>query len=644
VAHARTEASGSGDTSGIIGGSAAGGGFDSPGIDGRIAGDYPRSMRTAVVILACVAASSLARGVAQDPAAARPVPIGAEVGAKVGATVGAMEFVDIRYLRRTLADFGKPRACVLFFVTNSCPIVLRYLPRLRAMARASGVQVQFLAVNVGPGDSIREMAACAVEHDLPFPFVKDTDGSVARAVGVTRSATAVVLGGDTGRRLLYRGRIDQRYRFSGVSPAAGRQDLETALDEVLAGKPVSVAETPVEGCAITWPKPPRDEALTFNRDIAPLIQSKCQDCHRPDGDAPFPLLTYDDVSGRGEMIKEVVAQRRMPPWHASSGFGSFANHRGLADDEVRRIVAWVNGGMAQGDPAHLPPPRTFEKREWRIAAPDLVLKLPYKIKLPEDGYLPYKYFVFPYRFKHDTWVEQIEILPLNRRVLHHANLARVRGFKYEADGFITGQVPGGDPMILDPGTALLIPKGSVLAIQCHYVTTGKREFDRLRIGLRFPRVVVRRQLHHLQIGNTRFKIPAHASHHHVGRGKRVPFDAEGIGLFAHMHLRGKDMRFTAVTPGGTRETLLLVPNYNFEWQQSYRWHTGKVSFTKDTRIQVDAHFDNSAFNPFNPDPEREVPFGDRTIDEMMYGFVFFLRRGEDLNLQVDATTGRALGE
>ena len=122
-----------------------------------------------------------------------------------------------------------------------------------------------------------------------------------------------------------------------------------------------LAETPVEGCAITWPQPPKDASLTYCKDVAPLIQRHCIDCHRPDGAAPFALASFDDVAGRGEMVAEVVAQRRMPPWYASERHGRFVNHRGLSDDEVRTVVGWVNGGMAKGDPQHLPPPRHSHK-------------------------------------------------------------------------------------------------------------------------------------------------------------------------------------------------------------------------------------------------------------------------------------------
>jgi hypothetical protein len=194
-------------------------------------------------------------------------------------------------------------------------------------------------------------------------------------------------------------------------------------------------------------------------------------------------------------------------------------------------------------------------------------------------------------------------------------------------------------MVLDPGTAVRIPAGSALALQAHYVTTGRPETDRLRVALRFPRVPVQKELKVAIAGNLRFAIPAGARAHPVRAARRVPADAIGIGLFVHMHLRGRDMRVEAEAPDGSVEPLLLVPNYNFDWQQSYRWARGQQRFAAGTTLRALAHFDNSSWNPFNPDPERIVRFGLQTDDEMMYAFPFWVDANEQLGLDVDPTTG-----
>jgi hypothetical protein len=173
----------------------------------------------------------------------------------------------------------------------------------------------------------------------------------------------------------------------------------------------------------------------------------------------------------------------------------------------------------------------------------------------------------------------------------------------------------------------------------HYVTTGKPENDRISVGLHFPRSTVERQLRNFQIHNSRFAIPPGAGAHVVRAHATFEHDVTGVGMFSHMHLRGRDMTFRATYPDGRDETLLVVPNYSFDWQQSYRWAPGVEHFPAGTRIDVLAHFDNTAFNAFNPDPTATVRFSEQTDGEMMYGFFFFTEDAEQLGLDIDPSNG-----
>jgi len=196
-------------------------------------------------------------------------------------------------------------------------------------------------------------------------------------------------------------------------------------------------------------------------------------------------------------------------------------------------------------------------------------------------------------------------------------------------------------MVLGNGTAVLIPAGSALGLQIHYVTTGKEETDRIEVALRFPRTRVNKRMRHLEVADLRFAIPPGAMSHPVKAERTFDRDAIGIGMYVHMHVRGRDMRYRARAPDGREETLLLVPTYDFDWQASYRWFEGEQRFAKGTRIECLAHFDNSAFNPWNPDPGATVRFGLQTEQEMMYGFLFYVDADEDLGLSVDPSTGIA---
>ncbi len=581
------------------------------------------------------AALAILLSIASSPAQAPPpVPLGTAVDAA---------FHDGRWLPRTVADLGATAATVVFFATIKCPIVQRYLPRLGELAADHAARgVRTLVVNVGAGDLLVDAAGQVVTAAPAAVFGKDFDGSFARACGVDRTGTALVL--DRQRRIVYRGRVDDQYGYTGARPQPSRDDLRLALEDVLAGRPVAVAETAVLGCRITAPAAAGDGPVpTFARDVLPLLQKHCQDCHRPGGEGPFALLDETDAKKHAAMIAEVVEQGRMPLWYGDSRHGAFVNRRAMTAPERETIVRWVAGGMPGGEPADLPRPRDLPDGGWRIGEPDLVISLKGRIQLPPDGVVPYQYFVLPYRFDADTWVEAIEIKPENPRVLHHCNLARVKlGERFSQDGFLTGYVPGGDPHVLDPGTAVRIPAGSALALQAHYVTIGEAATDRISVGLRFPRVPVQKEMQVAIVANTRFSIPPGALAHPVAAARTLRDAGIGIGLFVHMHLRGRDMTVVAEHQDGARETLLVVPNYHFDWQQSYRWAPGQRTFAAGTKVHALAHYDNSAWNPFNPDPAATVRFGLETEDEMMYLFLFWVKQAEALGLAVDPRTGHVV--
>jgi thiol-disulfide isomerase/thioredoxin/mono/diheme cytochrome c family protein len=566
--------------------------------------------------------------------------IAADPEVKIGSKVTGLKFKDIRYLPRSLDEFKDKKAFVLVFTTTGCPLAEKYLAvlqRLENEFRPKGVQ--FVAVNAGADDSILAMATQAVEHETEFPFVKDCDGSCATKLGVTRTPTVVILSDKY--TLLYRGRIDDQYRLSGNRKEPTREDLREALKEVLAGKEVSVAETEVDGCLISGPAPAKPKKdITYSEHIAPLLQKNCVECHRTGAVAPFGLESYKQVAARADTIAEVVAEGRMPPWFASPKYGHFVNQRGLTVEERELIGAWVRAGCAAGDESKVKVPSVDKKDTWLIGKPDLIVKDLLTYTVPKEGDVPYKYVILPHIFDEDTWVQAVQILPDNLRVVHHCNLAFISAKeKFKMENFITGYVPGGEPMKLEEGVAVCIPADSVLALQIHLVTTGKEEKCKLAVGLKYANGTVQKRLRFHLLADYKFAIPPGAPAHAVKGSKVLEDDAIGVGMFAHMHLRGRDMTFRALNGEDKSETLLMIPNYNFNWQMAYRWEYGKQRFAKGTRIECLAHFDNSLFNPFNPDPKATIRNGDQTHDEMMNGFFFYVREGEKLGLDVDGSTG-----
>jgi peroxiredoxin len=566
-------------------------------------------------------------------------------GSRIGERVPNTAFKDIWYVSRSLNDFGEKKAYVLAFYCNTCPVAQRYTPKLEALHQEFADQdVQFIGINVGTEDSIMDMAKHALEYQMTFPVVKDAEGVSARAAGATRTPEVAVL--DADRVLRYRGRVDDRYRVSGVQPTDGRDDLREALLDVLAGVEVRVAETPVEGCLITFPEAAAtpDTPVTFAEDIAPILYKNCVECHRPNTAAPFSLITYEQASGKASMMAEVVNEGRMPPWYAHPGVGEFTNERRLTAAEKRTIAQWAKTGRQPGDLDTLPEAPVFPDEKWAIGEPDLVLTAKEPFEIPPTGYIPYQYVTFDYVFPEDTWVQGIEIMPSNPRVLHHCNMIyTLPGEKYDqSTNFLTGKVPGGGPANLKPGEGLLIRKGSVITLQIHYVTTGKPEQDTISAGFRYAKTPIEKRIRYMIVNNDSLAIPPGAPMHEVTAEDTLDCDATVLAMFTHMHLRGRDMTFLAHLPDGETRPLLLVPNYSFDWQMTYYVEPGELKLPKGTRIECIGHFDNSPFNPFNPDPTHTVQEGPQTFEEMMYGFFFYTNDNETIDITVDPNTGQEL--
>jgi mono/diheme cytochrome c family protein len=572
-----------------------------------------------------------------------PVVRAEEKPVAIGAKVGNLAFKDTHFLNRSLDDFKNRRAFVLVFVDTGCPIVQRYLPVLKRLeAEYRKQDVQFLAVNVGCNDTIVDLAALAIEYEAPFPFLKDTQGKCLDALGVERTPEVVVL--DAQRKIRYRGRIDDQYRPGGNLPAPTRQDLKEALDELLAGKEVSKSSTIVDGCKITRPAATKAEKpVTYAEHVGPLLLKNCAGCHRPNEATPFSLLTYEQAKARAATIAEVTTDGKMPPWYAASGHGKFSNERRLSAAERDLIRQWVRGGMPKGEDAAIARLPNVEKRQgdWRTGNPDRVLATT-TFDLPAEGDIDYKYTVLPGLFLDETWAREVEIIADNPRVVHHANLFYVSaGKKLDAANFITGLVPGAQPMTLPDGVAVRLPAASVLALQIHFVATGKPEKCKLRVGLKYASGGVKQQLRFHLFDGGAFSIPAGEPALQLKRSFTLDCNAVGIGMFTHMHLRGKAMTFGAEPPNGQAETLLVIPNYDFNWQVQYVFEPGAKKFPKGSKIRCTALYDNSDCNPFNPDPKAIVRPGPQTYNEMMNGFFFYVNADENLGLDVDPKSGLA---
>jgi peroxiredoxin len=552
----------------------------------------------------------------------------------IGERVKDFTAKDVSGRTFSLSKVDSSKVVVLAFLGVDCPLAKLFTPRIVELAgKYASRDVVFVAIDANRQDSISELAAYARRQGISFPILKDLRQTIADRIGATRTPEVIVL--DRERTIRYRGRVDDQFGFKPPNQAAGyhkaksaRNDLQLALDELLAGKPVSVPETKVDGCLIGRDRQPAvHPSVTYAKDVAVILNKRCVACHRSHQIAPFALTSYEDAVGWANMIVEVTQLNRMPPWHADPRYGVFDNDARLTDREKQILAQWAEEGAPAGNPTDLPPPPKFADG-WRIPEPDEVIYMsqrPYEV--PATGVVPYRNFVIDPGWKEDRWISAIEGKPGNPSVVHHILLyivppdGRIPDLVREDDTFLGTYAPGNQPEILAPGLARPVPAGSRFLFSIHYTPNGSAQQDRSCMGIKFadPSSVVR-DVTMSAAFNKRFTIPPGARDQPVQAQYTFRRDALLFGLSPHMHYRGKDFQFNAFYPDGSKEILLSVPNYDFGWQTLYRLKEPKL-MPSGTIIKCLAHYDNSAENLNNPDPNAEVKWGEQTFQEMMIGFL-----------------------
>ncbi len=418
---------------------------------------------------------------------------------------------------------------------------------------------------------------------------------------------------------------------------------------------------------------------TFSHDVAPILYKHCASCHHSNDIAPMSLMTYQEAKPWAAAIKEAVATRKMPPWKADPHVGKWSNDPSLSAAQVATVKAWVDGGKPEGNPKDMPKMPVFQEG-WHAGKPDAVFNITeVKIDGPA-GSDEYRQITVPTNFTEDRWVISAELRPGNRKVVHHAhvfvvdppdpnavakpksapvhdpvkefaawtkvksdNLLVVRPeapvindgcavddnavfpgtVKSDLGSLLSSYLPGREPDVYPEGTARLVKAGSKLNFSIHYARSGKPETDITSVGLIFakepPRTIARR----IDLSNHMFMIPAGATEHEVTECHTFQKDMLITSLTPHMHLRGKSMKMELTYPDGHTSTVLYVPEYNFNWQITYRT-ADPVYLPKGTRLKITAKFDNSKNNPTNPDPTRNIRWGEASESEMMDGWIEYI--------------------
>ena len=367
-----------------------------------------------------------------------------------------------------------------------------------------------------------------------------------------------------------------------------------------------------------------DAPVTFTKDVAPILYKSCVECHRPTMFAPMSLVTFDDARPWARSIKQRVVSRTMPPWGADPAHGSFKNDPRLSQAEIDTIAKWVDDGAPKGDDKDLPPvPQLAEG--WTIGKPDAVFTMEEEYKIPASGTIPYLYFRVPTRLTEDKWIQAIEIKPGARSHVHHVlAYTQPAGQTPNPGGAlgptnIGGVTPNKPGLVFEPGVARLFRGNSDIVLQMHYTTNGTEATDRTTVAVIYAKEPPTKLAAGGMALNPRFVIPANDGNAEVRATQTLTKDTLVTAYTPHMHVRGKDMTYIAHYADGTDETLISVPKYDFNWQITYQLAQPKL-LPKGTKVEVIAHFDNSTANKFNPDPSKDVRWGDQTWEEMMIGF------------------------
>lgn len=576
---------------------------------------------------------STTTAVAQDATAALPE------------RVGNFRLADHLGSSHELKRYRDGKAVVLYFTGVGCPVVRKSVPQLKELRDTFGPKgVQFLMVDSNLGETREEIVQEATDYSIDIPVLIDRLQIAAQMLGVKSTGTAVVLDTKTWN-VVYRGAIDDRLDVGAEKPAATKTWLVDALNAVLAEAPVPTAQSEARGCLITLAETPQQ--VSYARDIAPVLAAKCQSCHSDGNIGPFPLRNYDDVKKRARMVGEVVRTVAMPPWDADPHYGLFANDRRLTDDELKKLLAWIDAGAPKDDgPDALAENKVAALPEWELGEPDLVLELPER-ELPASGVFDYEYVTIPTGLTSDKWIRAVDVQANNRQLMHHIlmfveypiymkhNQPDVQG---GLEGFFGGYVPGAAVEQYPAGTAKFLPARAQFVLQMHYNATGKSEKVKPRIGLYFAKEEPKVELETRTAHSTEFMIPPNSANYSISAEHVVDKTVQLFSMSPHMHFRGSWFEYIAEYPDGKKEVLLSVPQYKFDWQTRYVFAEPKI-LPAGTKVICRGGYDNSPRNPFNPNPSAWVQFGEQTYEEMFIGYMDYAAV-PDGTQTASLTTGR----
>ncbi|MFO1021805.1 MAG: redoxin domain-containing protein [Planctomycetales bacterium] len=564
-----------------------------------------------------------------------------------------LKLLDAQGGRQDLTVNDQRTGTVFVFMSTECPISRQYIPELNRLAKAAeGLKGKIAFYGVLSEPSLTRRAAVKFVEDFKteFPVLFDASHELAELFQPHHVPEAFLV--DKGGAVVYRGRIDDLYADIDKRRAEPTQrDLLESMKALAEQRSIPTPKTEAVGCPFEIPKTQGEAAkVTYTRDIAPILNAHCVECHRPGEVAPFSLMSYQDAAKRAQGLSRVTERKLMPPWRAEEHYGHFMDERRLTEKQIALISSWAKTGAVEGDAADLPTPPQFTSG-WRLGEPDLVVEVEAPFTVPADGPDIFQHFAIPSHVLKNEMIVGLEFRPGNPAVVHHALVfldtsgrARARDAETPEPGWKTsGSIdvgitsmlgvwtPGMTPRFFPQDVGIPMDKGADVVIQLHLHPTGKVETDRSKVALYFAKKPVAKVMSRnpLLMGSVALEIPPGEKRYKASTKVTLPTGITLTSIFPHMHLIGKEMKATAFLPDGKEQPLMWIKDWNFYWQDSYVYKD-PLHLPEGTRIEVVAYYDNSKENPFNPQsPPKTVLFGNDTTNEMC--FALFQAVADDPN-------------
>ena len=532
--------------------------------------------------------------------------------------IGDFALLDSDGAFHQLSRYRNREALVLMSFDNRCASIDTAIGQLKSLQRDWSDQgVAFGLIDSSGEADIQTIRATKARHGLDLPLLIDNGQLVTETLRLTRAGEVAIL--DPERlTLIYRG----------VALESAAQSLANEI----AGTTDNTIITESAGCELNFSMRESHLAITpdYATEIAPIIAEQCASCHREGGIGPFAMDSHLMLQGWSPMIREVLLTKRMPPTQVDPYIGHFSNARYISDLDLQRLVHWIDAGAPRGG-ADIDPLTELQfpdRREWQLGEPDFIVKAPVH-EIPATGVLDYINIEVELPFEEDKWVRAVQYIAGDEAVLHHL-LSYVTAPREAVQGespvavnastrFLEGYAPGKvDAIAFPQNTGVYIPQGYNLSMQFHYTPNGRATVDETLLGL-YMHDDPPAYENFTESVSGMFRIPPFAGNHAASAEYVFAEDVVVTGLRPHMHFRGKDMKLSAELPDGSITELLSVPNYSYAWQPTYALEE-PVNLPAGTMVHVTGTFDNSEYNPANPDPSKELSFGLQSWDEMFIGY------------------------